>query len=165
MTAAASYCASFATNSNPLTSNWPGTCDVQNIGAVYQPPASGETEAGMSDITFNTKQDVLTEYCQGKQLSDLIPNEDDCNTAMGIAINNCTYSSLATLFGKKGCSVLLLINLTGDTETRQTKHGGSASVNCIFYSIYATPFGSAFPCSYTNLQPCVYGWINPCKAP
>ena len=91
MAAASSYCASYAKTSNPLTSQWPGQCGVQNVGAVYQPPASGEVEAGQSDITFVIKQDVVNEYCQGKAISDLVPNEDDCNTAMGIAVNNCKY--------------------------------------------------------------------------
>ena len=166
MAAASSYCASFAKNSNPLTSQWPGTCDIQNVGAVYQPPASGNVEAGQSDISFTTRQDVVNEYCQGKESSDLVPNEDDCNTAMGIAINNCKYSIHSVLpFSEKECRVLCLTNFTGDTDTRQTKHGGSASVNCILYSIYPAPFGNGFPCSYTNQQPCVYGWINPCKPP
>lgn len=101
MTAASSYCASFAENSNPLTSSWPGTCDAQNVGAVYQPSASGQVEAGQSDISFDTKQDVVNSYCQGKAMSDLIPNEDDCNTALGIAINNCKYPCRATLFGNR----------------------------------------------------------------
>lgn len=104
MTASASYCASFSGNTKPLTSGWPGQCDVQNVGAVYQPPANGQVEAGQSDISFVTRQDVINDYCKGKALSDLVPNEDDCNTAMGIAINGCKYSLCPTLFGEKESS-------------------------------------------------------------
>ena len=90
---ASAYCslkASQAAKGATVANNWPGTCAYQNNGAVYQPPAHGDVEAGMSDITFSAGRDESTDYCKAKSYSSLKVNENDCNTALGMAINGCT---------------------------------------------------------------------------
>ena len=91
MSSASAYCKGIAAASQAVSNDWPGSCAVQNKGAVYQPPASGQVEAGQSDIVFTSGQDVVNEYCKAKSYSDLSFSEDDCNTAMGIAINGCRF--------------------------------------------------------------------------
>ena len=91
MESASAYCKGIAAASNAVSRTWPGSCAVQNNGAVYQPPASGQVEAGQSDIVFTSGQDTINDYCKAKPYSDLTFSEDDCNKAMGIAINGCRF--------------------------------------------------------------------------
>ena len=169
MASASAYCKGMAAAKQAVSRTWPGTCAVQNKGAVYQPPANGQVEAGQSDITFTSGQDTIDDFCKAKSYSDLTFSEGDCNKAMGIAINNCRFpppcpehNILLRLFNH---DVLTGSHPEGGTNTVNTKYGGKASINCMMYSILAAPFGNGYPCSYLNVQNCNYGWISPCKAP
>lgn len=100
---AAAYCSLMAfeaTQGMTLSSNWPGSCSYQNVGAVYQPPAAGEVEAGMSDILFWTSQDTSSDYCKVQQPKF---NEADCNLGMNIAINGCTFHVASSLLSFATC--------------------------------------------------------------
>ena len=44
----------------------------------------------MSDITFSAGRDESNSYCKAKSYSSLKVDENDCNTALGMAINGCT---------------------------------------------------------------------------
>lgn len=96
MASASAYCKDTAAESQAVSNDWPGTCAVQNNNAVYQPPADGVVKAGQSDIVFTSGQDLVNGYCKAKTYSDLTFSEDDCNTAMGIAINGCRSPSPLT---------------------------------------------------------------------
>ena len=92
VSAASTYCshiASQAATGQKISNNWPGGCSYQNIGAVYQPPANGDTEAGMSDLSFSAGQDTSNDYCKAQTMSSLNIIEQDCNRALGMAINGC----------------------------------------------------------------------------
>ena len=89
MSSASAYCKNIAAASQAVSRTYPGSCAVQNNGAVYQPPANSQVEANQSDIVFTSGQDTNTDYCKAKSYSDLTFSEEDCNKAMGIAINGC----------------------------------------------------------------------------
>ena len=58
-------------------------------GAVYQPPQQNDVWAGMSDLSFSASQDTSNDYCKAQSMSSLKIVEDECNTALGMAINGC----------------------------------------------------------------------------
>lgn len=93
---AKTYCHNEMESKTQVTSQWPGTCSVQNQGAVYQPPKSGNILAGQSDIVFSITQDLGNDYCESKQYSDLSFNEADCNSTLMQAIDGCKYPHLQT---------------------------------------------------------------------
>lgn len=98
--AASTYCsriASQAASGATVANNSPGSCSYPNNGAVYQPPAEGDTEAGMSDITFSAGQDMSNDYCKAQSVSSLKIVEKDCNTALSIAINGCMSYAASVL--------------------------------------------------------------------
>ncbi len=162
--AASTYCshiASQAAGGATISNNWPGGCSYQNTGAVYQPPADGDTEAGMSDLSFSAGQDTSNDYCKAQSVSSLKIVETDCNTALGMAINGC-MSSCCNFPSCRSRSETDNVGFEGDTDTVDTKHGGRTSINCVSYAVFPAPFGNNYPCEG---QFCRYGWLQNCSPP